>query len=71
MPDAIAVSDVGRSEGKEEVVSSVPTSADPIPEADAPKASEVHPAGTKTRDAQGEADVFKEATVTQVAFLTR
>ena len=71
LPDAIAVSDVGRSEGKEEVVSSAPTSADPIPEADAPKANEVHPAETKTRDDQGEADVFKEATVTQVAFLTR
>ena len=52
-------------------MSSVPTSADPIPEADAPKASEVHPAETKTRDDQGEADVFKGATVTQVAFLTR
>ena len=50
-------------------VSSVPTSADPIPEADARKASKVASMETKSRDAEGdgEADVFKE--VPQVASL--
>ena len=52
-------------------MSSVPTSADPIPEADARNAGGVSPAETKSRDAEGdgEADAVKETTVTQVASL--
>jgi hypothetical protein len=57
--------------GKEELVSSVPTSSDPIPEADARKVSEVAPTETKSRDTEGDGatDVVKEATVPQVTSL--
>ena len=54
-------------------MSSVPTSADPIPEADARKASEVAPPETKSREAEGDGDegvdVVQEATVPQVTSL--
>ena len=47
------------------------TSADPIPEADARRASDVAPTETKSRNVAGDgrADVVKEATVLQVTSL--
>ena len=52
-------------------MTSVPTSADPIPEADARKASEVAPTETKSREAEGDggADVVQEATIPLVTSL--
>ena len=51
--------------GKERALSSVLTSADPIPEADARRASDVAPTETKSRNVAGDgrADVVKEETV--------
>ena len=67
MTGRTATSDVG---GLQELVLPVATTVDSIPEADARKASEVAPAETKSRYAEGDgrADV-KEATVPQVASL--
>jgi hypothetical protein len=67
----IPASGLEGNRSEEELVSSFPTSAGLIPEADARKASEVAPAETKSTDAEGDggADVGKEETVPQVTSL--